>query len=566
MPKRIKERDPGIPSTKVTNEIARELNERLEGQGAPDGYGGENYSNFSQFPIWGIVVANGPDGEADFKTHRYWIKFAYGDYHATPAAEGDPAETEATPETDIKLAGLPEDHPDYLIVAAVNLGERKELHTLPMGTPVALFLIDDYSLPESQRWAFHARAPESFWGEVTCYGPNGEPQFTDNRYWVREARITNPSGDADNARITFAPNENGLWIVATHLFEDYGGHEVKPGTPVRVFQDYVNDKWRHVMLVADIQDSGLKQDCYVCLHKYRCSYDCATEEPGEVEYVESSCGPAPDNAGSWYVYETGCDAATCTMEIIVVGDACDSPGDCPEPEEAPDPPEAEEFEGCCARCIHHIKITYDCSAEAGEEWGEFEELGVTCRCADEHDDDVWLYGGRIGCVVTFEMYYVGDRCADAEDCDPLSPGILDAIEKPEVTDECPRCVWHFSTTYVCPTGDPMDEEEYVEGHFEDISVAGANCGDISDENLANAGTWIKNGLQYDYYMLGDPCCDGTDCEGEEPEPPDLPDEPDDCEQGCVVPCPPEAGMYLRSTGPGTMEWVSPNVNCPPPEV
>lgn len=79
---------------------------------------------------WGKIVTAGPDGEADYTDHRYWVQRGY----LTGATATDPLEVTVYPDT----AGL------YEIVTATNLAEeREESHFLREGQPVKYEWLQD---------------------------------------------------------------------------------------------------------------------------------------------------------------------------------------------------------------------------------------------------------------------------------------------------------------------------------------------------------------------------------------------------------------------------------------
>jgi len=97
-----------------------------------------------EIAFWGVIVAAGPSGEADYTDHRYWVRRAW------PAIDGgksvnNVAEFEAHPDQfptgpgrfELDGPGLPK------IITATNIAEGvtaanpdKGGHMLPVGTPV----------------------------------------------------------------------------------------------------------------------------------------------------------------------------------------------------------------------------------------------------------------------------------------------------------------------------------------------------------------------------------------------------------------------------------------------
>jgi len=65
-----------------------------------------------------------------------------------------------------------------------------------------------------------SRSPDFFPAVIESEGPNAEANYTDQRYWVRELKITN-SGEPDTTDLVFAPQDTdtALWVTATNLAE-----------------------------------------------------------------------------------------------------------------------------------------------------------------------------------------------------------------------------------------------------------------------------------------------------------------------------------------------------------
>ena len=98
--------------------------------------------------------------------------------------------------------------------------------------------------------------PQSIMCAVTDEGPNGEDDFTDERYWVRSLATINNSGDATsrlglayadlldkNGDVVTSENDKvmlwGFWEVASNLSEWLGAsHSLSVKTPVEVFPIY----------------------------------------------------------------------------------------------------------------------------------------------------------------------------------------------------------------------------------------------------------------------------------------------------------------------------------------
>ena len=63
-------------------------------------------------------------------------------------------------------------------------------------------------------------AKEFFIGRIHNLGPAAAANYADQRYWVKEQRITN-SGEADTTDLTWADEtrEGAIWVTATNLAE-----------------------------------------------------------------------------------------------------------------------------------------------------------------------------------------------------------------------------------------------------------------------------------------------------------------------------------------------------------
>ena len=59
-----------------------------------------------------------------------------------------------------------------------------------------------------------------FIGRIHNLGPNSEANYTDQRYWLVEQKITNTDGDG-TTDLTWADdgNDNALWVTATNMAE-----------------------------------------------------------------------------------------------------------------------------------------------------------------------------------------------------------------------------------------------------------------------------------------------------------------------------------------------------------
>lgn len=93
--------------------------------------------------------------------------------------------------------------------------------------------------------AFSEKRAQWWWGLVKDKGPNGEDDYTDERYWVARALINSteppltfleePEGNPEQ------PNPLHYTVTATNITEiPYNSHSILPSTPVRITEEYDN--------------------------------------------------------------------------------------------------------------------------------------------------------------------------------------------------------------------------------------------------------------------------------------------------------------------------------------
>lgn len=68
--------------------------------------------------------------------------------------------------------------------------------------PPMLLPVDDFVFP----------------AEIVNAGPDGEANYADPRYWIKEQEATN-TGEADTTNLTWGDKSGGLWVTATNLAE-----------------------------------------------------------------------------------------------------------------------------------------------------------------------------------------------------------------------------------------------------------------------------------------------------------------------------------------------------------
>ncbi len=83
-------------------------------------------------------------------------------------------------------------------------------------------------------------ANDFFLAKIVNDGPGAPGNYADQRYWVKEQKITN-TGEADTTDLTFADETRGnkLWVTATNLAEVVSGFHDFPdaaGHIVMVFR------------------------------------------------------------------------------------------------------------------------------------------------------------------------------------------------------------------------------------------------------------------------------------------------------------------------------------------
>ena len=83
--------------------------------------------------------------------------------------------------------------------------------------------------------------PNTFIGEITTTGPNGEADYTDSRYWIKAVYISNTGSDP-NAKVTLDDFDSGnpiYQVITATNFSEYvdDTHGMAAGTPVFIHQD-----------------------------------------------------------------------------------------------------------------------------------------------------------------------------------------------------------------------------------------------------------------------------------------------------------------------------------------
>lgn len=217
------------------------------------------------------------------------------------------------------------------------------------------------------------RFPGSLIGTVVCRGPNGEGDFTDNRYWVRLGRVSNTDGDGAT---TIALENLDQIVCVTNLGErNNHSHAALPGTVVglhRIFDQSTPPMARYIAQWIDTEPGDLtpceessssqsssssessssessqssgSEPGLQCIWGWSCTYNCETGEWGAVTYLGVNCqAPGAQPLNEW-------TAASPCVYYFYKAD-----GDCPGPEEGcdgnapPDAPPAPDFtpDGCCS--------------------------------------------------------------------------------------------------------------------------------------------------------------------------------------------------------------------------
>jgi len=196
------------------------------------------------------LVTTGPNNETNFQDARYWVKEVICSNTADPSASSSPS---ASYGTDDDYAALPIFYhpvkPSSLsdiqwygmihYVAAINLGEAYNSHILHCeaktssitnaSTIVTVYVkYDQDGLP---KYYFNRQAT-FFLAQLYGSGPSGEPDYTEERYWVRELTI---AAGVETDRITASYLSGGRWVTATHLGERYSYHDLPTNLYVQVF-------------------------------------------------------------------------------------------------------------------------------------------------------------------------------------------------------------------------------------------------------------------------------------------------------------------------------------------
>lgn len=175
--RQVRERPAGIPSTEVTNELARAFNSfggLRSGQVPTPGS--------QHWFFWGIVVDAGPNGEADYTDARYWVAAAY-------VAEGSGGGSGGHPNALLNIQGQPAGSAGgsaaYLqVVTATNVAEiMGGTHLLAHGRPVLVRGDHDSGPSGTVRFSFDSGGTGSPIFPVLLYpnagaGINGATSYT----------------------------------------------------------------------------------------------------------------------------------------------------------------------------------------------------------------------------------------------------------------------------------------------------------------------------------------------------------------------------------------------------
>jgi hypothetical protein len=114
--------------------------------------------------------------------------------------------------------------------------------------------------PAGRRLSVRIRPDRLYWGVIQCTGPAGtESDYSDNRYWVALAFVSNDQTDAATAPVTVTPYASGdprrKVVTATNFFESNDlTHSVRPQTIVRLWAEFDRGspaQLRWTMIVAD---------------------------------------------------------------------------------------------------------------------------------------------------------------------------------------------------------------------------------------------------------------------------------------------------------------------------
>ena len=102
------------------------------------------------------------------------------------------------------------------------------------------------------------RLPASLWlGEVFGFGPESEPDYSDERYWVQAIYLTNFINDPIQrlSYSTYPPaNPNHKWITAHNLGEVITGtHTIRPGELVVIREELDRGTPQHIRYVFTAQ-------------------------------------------------------------------------------------------------------------------------------------------------------------------------------------------------------------------------------------------------------------------------------------------------------------------------
>src|ERR1700722_16831217 len=87
-----------------------------------------------------------------------------------------------------------------------------------------------------------AEPPRYFWAQVVTSGPDGESDYTDERYWVQRIEILNDDDDDTSTLDTdVVPDTSPYYAIVTATnWAEYltGSHTLADDTPVQVWWEY----------------------------------------------------------------------------------------------------------------------------------------------------------------------------------------------------------------------------------------------------------------------------------------------------------------------------------------
>ncbi len=280
--------------------------------------------------------------------------------------------------------------------------------------------------------------------EIVCFGPEGQGDFSDNRYWAEIVAIANTDGD-DSSVLTFGVDASSTVIVpVTNLFEqNRRTHKVPPRTIVVIKQSAdQNNLIRWIMECADQNPNGFSCNAGTCQYIWDCVYDPIGMAYGSVTQRTASCGCS--GIDGWH--QTG----PCTMSYYHCANTCVVNADCedgwpdaPDKTTIPDYPAAPS--GCGTGTVKHCSFLWDIKwNDSTSSWDITESAGSNvCYCIGPGPSGTGIMRQVDTCEYQW-LYCSTTSCTVNSNCTtwplPGQPGYPDTSALTPCTPPCPPCI------------------------------------------------------------------------------------------------------------------------------